>query len=234
MITSVQVGAAAVETQRMARVVAGSRLVLFCSGGAIPLRALADVEVARGAAGETWLVPVMAPATAMDAGSGIAELPTDAGLVRLPAQVRLVDGAATLVPIPAAAPPRRLQRRRDVRGAVRLPVRGADLGGLREAVHGGTADVTAVVEGTTASLSGGGFSARVAGSGPRLAAATLLYVELDLPGGRTVTATTLVLEHRGTWLRVLFDEIAFADRERLVRLVFAHERLELAARRSGR
>ncbi len=201
-------------------VAAGSRLLLYASTGAIPLRSLAEVTIAG-----SWRVAVLGPAAAVTAGEGIAELPTDQGLLRVPARIRLVDGVLTLSPV-ATAPTVLQQRRRDVRAEVELAVRAADLEGLRA-----NRASAAVVEGKTFSLSAGGFCAYVTCAGTPPGAGQLMYAELELPDGAPVRSTVTVLELRVGCLRAAFTDISRADRERLVRLVSARQREDLALRR---
>src|SRR5712691_4805258 len=100
---------------RMLSVPAGARLVLRAADGRrAEMRSLATVPLADGC-----LVPVLVASGAFGAGEGLAEVPTDRGLLLLPA--RLAEASGRLeVSLPPALHP--MQRRDDVRGAVDLPL----------------------------------------------------------------------------------------------------------------
>jgi hypothetical protein len=233
----------------MAVVEAGSRVLLRTSSGERVLRTLRDVSVDPEAE-VGWFVPVVADVAALGLGPGTAELPTADGLL----QVQVVlEGQGSALGLRAVGPNGKplLQRRGDVRSSLNVPVRAALLpeGPLttRPAPLTGDGARSADNDGTTLVASGGGLSAHMSGElldavlrdgtpgGRRpLGPGTRLYVELDLPDGRgPAAAVAVVVVQRGALLRARFHAIAPADRERLVRIVFARHRDELKARRQA-
>ena len=231
----------------MAIVEAGSRVLLRTTKGERVLRTLRDVFVDPDSE-VAWFVPVVADIAALGLGPGTAELPTPDGILQ--AQV-VLEGQGSGLGLRAVGPNGKplLQRRGDVRSSINVPVRGALLpdGPLtsRPAPLTGAGARAADLDGTTLDASGGGLSAHVNGEllvavlrdgspgGTRpLRVGSRLYLELDLPDGRgTAAAVAVVVVQRGALLRVQFHDIAPADRERLVRMVFARHRDELKERR---
>jgi hypothetical protein len=228
----------------MASVLAGSRIRVEGAGAALVARSLRTVVLDGG-----WTVPLLADAAGLQAAGGpplstIVEFPTDAGPLRLDAE--LIHEADALV---LRAPGLRTaafneQRRENVRGLVHLSLRGTLLGGSAPAsrdggpadggpADGGPADSgTADLTGVTASISAGGLSADIGATG-WLAPGSRIYVELSMPGGDLAPAVLSVLEYQAGRVRARFIDISPLDRERLVRLVFARQRAELAERRRG-
>jgi hypothetical protein len=231
----------------MAVVAAGSRVLLRTAKGSRVLRTLRDVSLDVGS-GVAWFIPVVGDVSALALGPGTADLPTSDGVLQAQVVVEGQGGGLGLRPIGASGRPL-LQRRGDVRTALSLPVRAALLpdGPLstRPAPFSGSHARAAELHGTTINASGGGMSARVEGplldsvlrdgtpGGRRaLRAGARLYAELDLPDGRGPAAAVLVVVlQRGALLRARFHDIAPADRERLVRMVFARHRADLSQRR---
>jgi hypothetical protein len=226
---------------------AGSRVLLRTPKGERVMRTLKDVYVDPSAE-MAWFVPVVADVTALGLGPGTAELPTPDGVLQ--AQV-ILEGQGAGLGLRAVGPNGKplLQRRGDVRSSINLPLRATLLpdGPLttRPAPLTGAGARSADIDGTTLDASGGGLSAHVNGElldavlrdgspgGHRpLRVGSRLYLELDLPDGRgTAAAVAVVVVQRGALLRVQFHDIAPADRERLVRMVFARHRDELKERR---
>jgi hypothetical protein len=194
-------------------------------------------------------------------GDGWAEVPTSSGLVEFDARVVMDGGMLVLRPQKSAqaqgpdagttlgeadggAPPVAVQRREDVRGSVELRVRGAVVTGPEA-----TGDEELALSGATLTLSAGGISAQVETSAPHAAhvagrqaprapavtvpAGTQAYVEVEMPDGLIVPSIVEVVAFQRGLLRAKFLEIASVDRERLVRLVFAAQRRELAQRRKA-
>jgi hypothetical protein len=232
----------------MAVVAAGSRVLLRTAKGAHALRTLRDVAV-DPESGVAWFLPVVADVGALALGPGTADLPTPDGILQV--QVTLEGQGGRLGLRPVALPDRPpLQRRGDVRSSVSVPVRGSVLpdGPLtsRPASLTGDGARRADLMGVTLDASGGGIAATVAGhavdavvnDGPGgrrpLSVGTRLYVEFDLPDDRgPVSAVAVVVLQRGPLLRARFQDITTADRERLVRLVFARHRDDLRERRKA-
>ncbi len=247
----------------MAAVAAGSRLRVLGTRSALTVRSLRTTELDGG-----WLMPVLGDVAALETAgvtarpaheagrpdgadepgddqSGLStltatvEFPTDAGLLRLDAEIVCGEGIFLL-----RAPGLRTadlsdQRREDVRGLVHLPIRGTVLSraagraeAQAEAAAAPQADepVSAELSGVTESVSAGGFSADLELSG-WVTPGCRIYVELSLPNGEIAPAVLSVLERDGARVRAQFLDISPLDRERLVRLVFARQRAELAERR---
>jgi hypothetical protein len=207
----------------MASVQAGSRLVLHGPAGPVPLRVLRETAV-DCLAGDAWSIPVLAPVSALAAPTGVIEVSTPTGLAQLDVHLSLLDGTLALRPGPAGGAIL-LQRREDVREAVRLPLRAAAVDAVGRGV---LAD--AVVAGATTTISAGGISAEVDTDLGVSPSGTRMFVELELPGPLVVPAVVAIVDQDGC-LRGRFVDIAPIDRERLVRLVFAAQRRELAERR---
>jgi hypothetical protein len=214
----------------MASVAAGSRLLVHGGQSSLVLRSLRTVELDGG-----WCVPVMGDVEALQAAgltsrTALVEFPTDYGPLRLDAE--LVQGDGTFV---LRAPGLRTaamveQRRENVRGLVQLPFRGTVLAAAATRSRAPEDGATADLAGITQTVSGGGISADLDGT-PLVAPGTRIYVELGMPGGDLAPAVMTVVEHDGPRVRARFIDISPLDRERLVRLVFARQRAELAERR---
>jgi hypothetical protein len=236
-----------VQEVEMAVVAAGSRVLYRTVKGTRVLRTLRDVSLDLDA-GVAWFIPVVGDVSALALGPGTADLPTSDGVLQAQVVVEGQGGGLGLRPIgDSGRPP--VQRRGDMRSALTVPVRAALLpdGPLtsRPAPFTGVDSRDAEILGTTINASGGGLSARVEGplldavirdgtpGGRRaLGAGSRLYAELDLPDGRGPAAAVLVVVlQRGPLLRARFHDIAPADRERLVRIVFARHRADLRERR---
>ena len=187
----------------MTTIARGSRLVLRTGSGPVPLRTLAEVRLVG-----RWAVPVLAPHRALGDGDGVLEAATPAGALSLAAHLRLRDGVLELCPGSTDAPALR-QRRQDVRGRLSLPLRAtaADAAAQRVFSDG-------VVEGVTLDVSAGGVG-----------------VDLHPRSGSTPYGSRLYLELSDRKLHGRFVDIAAADREHLVRLVFVEQRRALAERR---
>lgn len=219
----------------MASVIAGGRVTVQGTRRAVVMRALRAAELTSG-----WSVPVLVDAAALaEAGVGSrpcpAEVTTDNGPVRLDATLERVDGSLLLSDPSLAVAALTEQRREDVRASVALQLRGRLLQGGYAGPHppagndrSGQAD-RADLSGRTSSISGGGISAAVTGLLP--VAGSRVYLELALPNGELAPAVLGVVDAASGQFRGRFVDISPRDRERLVRLVFARQRVDLAARR---
>jgi hypothetical protein len=210
----------------MTHVGRGSRLALRLDDRRVHLRALADLDLSGD-----WSLPVLALAPALTDVHGAVEISTESGVVTLVA--RLVHGAEGLVLRPSGnSPAVRVQRRGDVRGSLALPLRAAV---LDSRVRADLADLA--FHGATLTVSAGGVSVAPGETGrgaANLPAGARLFLELELPDDVLVPAVLSLVEPGADRLRGAFVDIAAADRERLVRLVFAEQRRELAARKRSR
>lgn len=204
----------------MARVSAGARLVLRTSRGPVTLRALRDARLDG-----RWAVPVLAPLRALQDGDGVVEIATDTGLYSASAHLRVHDGVLELRPGESDSPAL-LQRRSDLRGRVNLPLRAAAADGAAERVLGET-----ILEGVTLDVSAGGLAVEIHPRSGPTPHGCRLYFELTLPDASLVPAVVSVVQIADRRLHGRFVDIAAADTERLVRLVFEQHRRELAARR---
>lgn len=210
----------------MASVVSGSRLVIGLDTGELIARCLRPADL-----DDDWVVPVIVDAAGLPAGDGpwrgVAEFLTAAGPVRLDAEI-VRDERVLVVRSPGLRTAAFTeQRRENVRGSVQLPMRGTVLAGASEPDDGAVADLT----GITASVSAGGISAQLE-AGATMAAGTRIYVELSMPGGDLAPCVLSVVGCEDGQVRARFIDISPLDRERLVRLVFARQRAELAQRSS--
>lgn len=203
----------------MTVVAAGSGLVLRVGENRVALRALREVTLDGD-----WHIPVLASAPALTWGGGTAEMVTDSGVVTMDAHLAVSGGMLVLRP-GASTRQVAVQRRQDVRAPLVLPLRGVVVTGQ---ARSGLDQVG--FEGSTLSVSGGGLEAAVDLVTPRLPVGTAVFVEITLPEGMIVPAVLCVVEHRPRRVRGKFVDIAAADRERLVRMVFAQERHSLAHR----
>jgi len=167
---------------------------------------------------------VLAGAPALTWGGGTAEVATDTGQISLDAHLSVTDGMLVLRPGPSTRQVA-VQRRQDVRAPVALPLRGVVVTGQ---ARSGLDHIA--LDGTTVTVSGGGIEAEIDLATPRLPVGTAVFVELRLPDDAVVPAVLAVVEHRPRRFRGRFVDIAAADRERLVRLVFEQERRTLAHR----
>lgn len=223
----------------MASVAAGSKILIHGPHLPLVLRSLRPVDLNGG-----WTVPVMGDVAAFQAarvgpGAAVVEFATDLGPVLLDAE--LVQSDKFFVLRAAGLRPAAIvdQRRENVRGTVQLPLRAALLtagstANRRSSVisdetvaDGGAA---AALFGLTSTVSAGGISADLANL-PGLGDGATVYVELELPAGDLAPAVMTVLEQTGSLVRARFVDISALDRERLVRLVFARQRSELAGRK---
>jgi hypothetical protein len=228
-------------------VAAGSRVVLRTPRGTRVLRTLRDAQLELDS-DVAWFIPVVGEISALALGAGTADLPTTDGVLEAQVMIEGQGGRLGIRPIGPSGQPL-LQRRGDMRSEIAVPVRAAllpdgPLTSRPEPLTGSGARM-ADIEGATLNASGGGLAARVNGDlldaiiddgtpgGRRpLRAGSRIYVELDLPDGRgPAAAVAVVVLQRGALLRARFQDIAPADRERLVRIVFARHRDDLAQRR---
>jgi hypothetical protein len=203
----------------MARVFAGSRIVLRTSAGSVTLRALRDV-VLDG----RWAVPVLAPLRALQDGDGVVEIATESGLYSGEAHLRVTEGLLELHPGSADAPAL-LQRRGDVRGRVTLPLRAAAADTAASRALGET-----ILEGVTLDVSAGGLGVDLHPRSEVTPRGARLYLELTLPDGALVPAVVSVVALADRRLHGRFVDIAAADTQRLVRMIFEQQRRDLAAR----
>jgi PilZ domain-containing protein len=216
----------------MASVAAGSRLLIRLeqdSGDGPPLVARG---LRRADLDDDWVIPVLVDADGLPPGDGsprrgVAEVLTDAGPRRLEAELMHDDHVLVLRTPGLRAAAFTEQRRENVRGEVQLPLRGTVLAGGRS--EPGT-EALADLNGVTASVSAGGICAALE-TGVTMPAGARIYVELSMPGGDLAPCVLSVVASEDGQLRARFIDISPLDRERLVRLVFARQRAELAARR---
>jgi len=216
----------------MPTVPAGTRLMLHTSTGLIGMRSLRPVDLVGA-----WAIPVMASAAALVEGHGSVELATSDGVVRVRAQLVQGPDSLLLCPGDGGGRPVLQQRRNDVRAALELPLQGVFLEpGLVPA------ELDAQFRASTDNLSGGGLAVILPESlGGREGARRLvptggdrIFLEMTLEAGRVVPMVVRVVDWQGRRLRGRFLDIAPADREALVRLVFAQQRRDLAGRRLTR
>jgi c-di-GMP-binding flagellar brake protein YcgR len=205
----------------MTSVAAGTRLVLRTTDGEIAVRTLADVELEPG-----WSIPVMANVAALTGADGTIEIVTPIGPVQVEAHLVVTQDRMHLEAGSGDRDEALLaqQRRDDVRGPLSLPLRGAAVDALsREAL------TEVQLEGSTVSVSAGGLAATLSESLDAPHGARL-YLEIELPDGQLVPTVVSVVSLNEGRLRARFVDIAPVDRERLVRMVFAEQRRQLAER----
>ncbi len=239
----------------MAATTVGSRIVIRAPGGPVVLRALRAVELEGG-----WVIPVMGDLAALencgsDAEPVQAEITSVDGIIRLDAEIVHAGPILAL-----RAPGLRTaavseQRRENVRAAIALTVRGTVLSpgngpgespagdprGDSGRPAGGPASRPARVrpreelEGTTRTVSAGGLAVVFGDLPPSAQSGARLYLELNLPGGDLAPAVASMVERHpvkgGVLARLRFIDISPLDSERLVRMVFARHRADLADRR---
>jgi hypothetical protein len=194
--------------------------VLQTPDGDIAVRALAEVELSPG-----WSIPVLASVASLTGADGTVEIGTPMGLLAVQAHL-VVNGGRMHLEAGAATDGESAlaQRRDDVRGRLEMPLRGAPVDALsRDAL------TEVQLEGATVSVSAGGLAATLSESLDAPPGARL-YLEIELPGGQLVPAVVSVISLSEGRLRARFLDIAPADRERLVRMVFAEQRRRLAER----
>lgn len=212
----------------MTHVGRGSRLALRVGERTVALRALADLDLDGD-----WSLPVLALAAGLGDEAGDVEIVTGTGVVTVPA--RLVHDAGGLVlrrTGEAADTGVQVQRRNDVRGPVSLPLRAAV---VDPRVRRDLADLA--FDGATLDVSAGGLRldpGPAADSAEDLPAGARIFVELELPDAGIVPAVLSLVGPGTAGLHGPFVDIAAADREKLVRLVFAEQRRALKARRGPR
>ena len=209
----------------MTHVGRGSRLALRVGDRTVVLRALADLDLAGD-----WSLPVLALAAELDDAAGDVEIVTETGVVTVAARlVHDADGLALRRTGDAGTA--YVQRRNDVRSSVALPLRAAV---VDPRVRRDLADLA--FEGATLDVSAGGLhlGAPDTVATGNLPAGARIFVELELPDDVIVPAVLSLVEPGGAGLRGPFVDIAAADRERLVKLVFAEQRRALKARRGPR
>lgn len=188
----------------------GARLTLFAGDGRrIALRTLRSVELEDGACVEVLC------AAAADGRQlqGALEAVTPTGVLCAPAVLATSAGGGLLTVTGAV---QRLQRRQHVRAPAQLPWYGSDAAGRRLA-------------GVTLDVSAGGLRADCRAVDPAAFDGAMLGVRLQLPG-RLVEAVLEVVSATDEQVQGRFVDIAPADREQLVRLVFERLRAELASR----
>jgi hypothetical protein len=221
----------------MASVAAGSRLVIHGGRALVTLRSLRAVDLEGG-----WCVPVMADLAVLQAAGltdrfADVEFPSEHGPIRLDAELIQTDDSFVLRAPGIRAAAIVEQRRENVRGLVNLPLRGTVLAAPGAATRSEASQETGPqtgtgvdLQGVTRTVSGGGISAELT-LAAWVDAGSKIYVEIEMPNGDLAPAVMSVLEHEGAWVRARFEDISPLDRERLVRLVFARQRAELAERR---
>ena len=194
----------------MISVPARGRLVLRAANGrSAELRALSAAPIT-----DRGVIPVLASQLALAIGEGTAELPTEHGLVCVPARLH----AGGRLELSVSEPLRPLQRRADVRARMDLPLRGT---ASTRTGRGGLFGLVQRTEfvGRTLDVSAGGLRARLEPS-ELTDDAHEFYVELDGSGPRPVGAVLEAVALRSGLLQARFVVISAADREYLVRRVF--------------
>jgi hypothetical protein len=236
-------------------IAAGCAVTLAVDGGTFRLRTLAETQLTSTGEDDheaVWSVPVMVAGEALGLGEGRARFVTPVGLVHV--RARLVAGDDGLV-LEGLGTPQTTQRRMAVRQPLELPLRLrvplnqptagplTDAETTDDAWHPFDPDEVAdvvpvtvgpveVVNGSTLNVSAGGIMARLDRHCPALLPRHHgLIVELTLPDGEVVEAEMRVVELHHSTLRGPFTAISPRGRERLTRLIFAHEREALAERR---
>jgi len=210
----------------MAATSMGGRIVVRTSRGAVLLRALRAVELEGG-----WVVPVIADLSALEragatGGTVSAEFATGTGPVRLDAEIVCRAGIFALR-APGLRPAAMVeQRRENVRAAIALAVRGSVLSAPEH-----------VLEGRTRTVSAGGVAVVVDAAPAQAVAGARMFLEITMPTGDLAPAVAIVVDRQrlkdGLLLRLRFADISPLDSERLVRMVFARQRADLADRRDA-
>jgi hypothetical protein len=145
---------------------------------------------------------------------GMADIPTQAGLLHVPALLRPAEGRLQVHPSGAPAPPRPLQRRLAPRSGLVLPLRGSAHSGRSS----GTGDGGLITfHGHTVDVGAGGLSAQLVGDvGLRLPQQLRdVFVELDPEGPDSLAVGLRVVAFRSDVLRAQFSFISLADWLRL-------------------
>jgi PilZ domain len=209
----------------MITVAGGDRLVVTTDEGPVAVRVLRAADLVG-----PWRIDVLAAVGHARPRHGVLEVAHDGEVHRLPVRLVLVDGALVLCagrgPLHALTPPP-AQRREDVRGELHLPVRSTALDARGEPAFAG-----GVVGGHTVDVSAGGARLDLHGLRSAVPLGTRLYAEFELPSGDLAPVVLTTLRH--SWpgpLHARFLDVALADRERIVRLVFEAERGLLRERR---
>lgn len=239
-------------------IAAGCAVTLVVETTTFRLRTLSDVDLDTDDDPAVWSVPVMVAGEALGVGEGRARFVTPVGLVHVPA--RLVATEDGLV-LESLGTPQTTQRRMAVRQPLELqlklrvpltqPVdvplqdreldeddleddddwRRFDPDDVADVVPASVGPVE-VVTGSTLNVSAGGIMARLDRHCPAILPRHRgIIVELTLPDGEVVEAELAVVELHHSTLRGPFTAISPRGRERITRLVFAHEREALAERR---
>ncbi len=231
-------------------ITAGCAVSLVTDTTTFRLRTLADVHLSTDDELATWSVPVMVAGRALGVGEGRARFVTPVGLVHVPA--RLVASEHGLV-LEGLGTPQTTQRRMAVRQPLELPLRlrvpltqpddvprpeaddedwwHFDPDDVADVVPASVGPVE-VVTGSTLNVSAGGIMARLDRHCPAIQPHHRgIVAELTLPDSEIVEVQLAVVELHHSTLRGPFTAISPRGRERLTRLVFAHEREVLAERR---
>lgn len=238
----------------MASIEQGSRLVVRAGDVAVTVRALRGVDLTRN----SWAIPVIADldrlqAAGLPGAPAVVDLTSSAGTIET--EVEMVCTAGDLMLRSKPRKPSRSirpaaladQRRQDVRGPVQLEFRGTVLdqdpvrpaGSRRRtpgliAAAGPGQDTVADLAGVTVSVSAGGVRVRLEEDFDIPCAGAAIYGEITLPAGDLVPAMMTVREATADGFRAGFSDISPLDSERLVRLVFHRERIDLRERRGAR
>jgi hypothetical protein len=235
-------------------IAAGCAVTLVVDGGTFQLRTLAETRLVFDHEDDedaVWSAPVMVAGDALGLGEGRARFVTPLGLVHVPARLVATDDGLVLEGL---GTPQTTQRRMAVRQPLELPLRLRvplnppsepvpedldDIDGPGAWDPDDVADVVPptvgpveVVTGSTLNVSAGGIMARLDRHCPELRPRHRgLVVEITLPDGEVVEAGLALIELHHSTLRGPFTAISPRDRDRLTRVIFAHERAALAERR---
>lgn len=193
---------------------AGSILLLRTPDGhTVELMTSADAELAAEG-GLDVLVGTEPGGPVGEVERGMADIPTEAGLLHVPALLRPAEGRLQLGPIAAAEPARPLQRRLAPRSGLVLPLRGSAHSGRSGT---GPAGRLITFHGYTVDVGAGGLQARLVGDvGLRLPQQLRdVFVELDPEGPDSLAVGLRVVTFRSDVLRAQFSFIALADWIRL-------------------
>jgi len=188
----------------VAVVPAGSILVLWTADGQrVDLLNLSATTVDHDGA-----LDVLVLAEVGERERGTVELPTEAGLLRIPALLEREPGRLLIHPPDAAQP---LQRRLAPRSGLVLPLRGAAQTGAAAAGLPGAHLLT--FHGNTVDVGPGGLRARVVGDGGERLPANLhsVFVELDPDNPQSVAVGLRVVTFRSDVLRAQFSFISLVD-----------------------
>jgi hypothetical protein len=195
---------------------AGSILLLRTTDGhTVELLTSTDVDLTGEADPELNVLVGTEPGGPVgEVEQGMADIPTEGGLLHVPALLRPAEGRLQLRPAGAAEPARPLQRRLAPRSGLVLPLRGSAHSGRPGSGPGGR---LITFHGYTVDVGAGGLQARLVGDvGLRLPQQLRdVFVELDPEGPDSLAVGLRVVTFRSDVLRAQFSFISLADWIRL-------------------